>query len=138
MGFNFGTGMVGTAAMLSMVAFIVVAVISVLKLLAIGVPALSFIISVPVAAVHGVLSVLALVFSVLAFTGVSAIITAKTTGDILAVEGTAGIGTMLLLVAGIAATIMGLISVLTELKLVKLRQASAPASSKGAPKGALS
>lgn len=136
-------GMIGTMAMLSMVAFIVVAIISVLKLLAINVKALDFMLNVPVAAAHGVLSILALVFGVMAFTGVTAFIALQDNvgaipGLIAKFNGGNGLGTLLLLVAGIASAIIGLISVFTELKLVKLKQASAPASSKGAPKGALS
>lgn len=135
-GFDYGDsagGIVGTMAMLSMIAFILVAVLALLKLVANAVPALGFVHATPVAMAHAVLCILALVFSILAFTGVSAFIAEEAvTGLIVKFEGGSGFGTLLLLIAGIGSTVVGLAGVLTRIKLNKLNSAVATKAPGGA------
>ncbi|MDR1138673.1 MAG: hypothetical protein LBK70_02225 [Clostridiales bacterium] len=125
-GFDFkdsGGAIIGTMSMLSMIAFALVAVLAILKLLASIVPALGFVNQTPVAIAHAVLAILGMVFAILVFTSVSAFIAKGSIANLINFEGNSGVGTLLLLIAGISAVVVGLAGALTRLKLNTLNQA---------------
>ncbi|MCL1944785.1 MAG: hypothetical protein FWF56_03145 [Firmicutes bacterium] len=112
---------IGTMAMLSMICFGVTLVLSLIKLAAMVVPALGFMNKTPVAIAYAVLAVLSLVFAILVFSSVSAFVAKEIITDLILFEGGSGIGTLLLLIAGIGATVAGIAGALTRLKLNSLQ-----------------
>ena len=112
---------IATLSLLSFATFIAVLALTVLKLVAIAVPSLSFMHKTPVSIAHAVLSVLALVFAILVFSGVAKIIADRGfnlgTGSFFATTANNGMGTLLLLVAGITSVAAGLAGALTRLKI---------------------
>lgn len=119
-----------TVAMIGFVAMIVVLAISLLKLVGIVVKPLGDILGkTPVAIAQAVLSILALTFAILVFTSVAGVVASQgfeaSDGTPVVLSGNPGVGTLLLLIAGIGSIVIGILGALTRLKLNTLNDKAA-------------
>jgi len=128
--------------MLGFVLMIALVVLTIVKLAATVVPSLDFMNKTPVAIAHALIAVLAMLFAILAFSGVASVLgkdiaTLDGTQGAWRLEGSNGIGTLLLLVAGIGAVVTGITGALTRLRINTLKDSTSGKSGSQPSGGAM-